>query len=372
MKIALIGPVLPYRGGISQYTQLLRTVLESVNHQILMVSFHRQYPAFLYPGKSDKDPSHIEPLPDVLYLLDPLKPWTWLNASKEIDAFRPDLIVFQWWTTFWALPFYSTIRLLQVDCPIIFIIHNVYPHEKKFYDPFLTHLAFSTSDAFIVHTEREKQRLQSVVHTEHVAVCPLPVFDRFSDEQISRQDARSRLNIPLSRFVLLFFGIIRPYKGLKTLLSALSILRDHGHQPLLFVCGEFWEDFETYNRLIRDLNLTDQVCIDNRFIPDDEANLYFSAADALITPYTGGTQSAAATYGLVYNIPIIASDHVTNGIPIQYHEQVHSFQAGDVNSLALAIEALMNHQQTNEPSKTDGFDHQWKCLVTALERSACN
>lgn len=370
MKIALIGPVYPYRGGIAHYTQELDSVLRARSHQLLLISFKRQYPAFLYPGKTDKDPSPKENLPHAHYLLDPLFPWTWWHTFQTIANFQPDIIALQWWTTFWAIPYWTIGKHLHKKFPLIFMIHNVFPHEKRSWDAVLARLALAVGDSFIVHTQKEKLRLLQVVQTDNIHICLLPIFSRFSNEPLSRKEAKRQLDIPESRFLLLFFGIVRPYKGLMTLLYALKELSQQGYAPLLLICGEFWEDIDKYHQLIDSLQIDDLVQIDNRYIPDQEAHLIFSAADALVTPYTGGTQSAAAVQGLAYNLPVIASDLVATGLPSDNQKNILVFPTGDIQALVKQIEILLRRNNSEEPDSLVQANPGWKCLVDALERSA--
>ena len=141
MKISMIGPVYPYRGGIAHYTALLAQALLQSGHDLQMISFERQYPAFLYPGESDKDPSANAIHIPARYLLDPLYPWTWQRAVREIRAAGPQLVLFHWWSTFWGPAYAALSHTLRRSTPVVFLIHNVFPHEIKPWDRGLASLA---------------------------------------------------------------------------------------------------------------------------------------------------------------------------------------------------------------------------------------
>ena len=138
LTFALIGPVYPYRGGIAHYTTLLARVLRAAQNGVLLVSFKRQYPRWLFPGRSDKDPSQ-QPLTadDPHYWIDSLNPLTWLTAFQRIRRVRPDVLVLQWWTPFWT-PVWLTLLLankLLLGSRVCVICHNVLPHETRPWSP---------------------------------------------------------------------------------------------------------------------------------------------------------------------------------------------------------------------------------------------
>jgi glycosyltransferase involved in cell wall biosynthesis len=162
MKICIVGPVYPYRGGIAHYTSRLAQALERHGHAIQVISFRRQYPALLYPGKTDKDPSSDAIRVPAQYILDPLYPWTWWQAAKLISGAKPDMALFQWWSTFWAPAYFGVARRLS-PVPVAFLIHNVLPHESKPWDASLARLALGQGRGFIVQTARERERLQQLV-----------------------------------------------------------------------------------------------------------------------------------------------------------------------------------------------------------------
>src|SRR5512139_2089006 len=153
-RITLIGPVYPYRGGIALHTTLAARALRERGYRLQVISFRRQYPQWLYPGATDKDQSQERIQTKAEYLLDPLSPATWTRTVKVIAASEPDLVVLQWWTTFWSLPYTVLTRLLKrKGCRVAYIIHNVLPHETRPWDRWLARLALSAAQAHIVHTE---------------------------------------------------------------------------------------------------------------------------------------------------------------------------------------------------------------------------
>jgi glycosyltransferase involved in cell wall biosynthesis len=369
MKITITGPVYPYRGGIAHYTSHLAQKLVSIGHETQVISFKRQYPTWLYPGVSDKDPS-AEPLSvSAEYLLDPIYPWTWLQTTKTIASFKPQIIAIQWWTTFWS-PAFSMLSwmLKKKGMRVVYMIHNVLPHEEKIWDRWLAHIALSAGNGFIVHTQREKERLQKLLPNAKSQVCPIPTYDSLAQSRMSKTKARESLGLPQNKPLLLSFGIVRPYKGLNVLLEALALLVKRNVDFHLLVAGEFWDDKSNYIRQIERLSLAEYIQLEDRYLPDEEVATIFSAADVLVAPYIGGTQSAVASWGLGFGIPLIVSDKVADGISNQKKHLVTVTPSGDHHQLAKAIEELIEGKGEKQPllQTSTKQDSSWDDLIQAL------
>ena len=359
MKIILIGPVYPYRGGIAYVTTHLANTLMAAGHQIKVISFSRQYPGFLYPGKNDKDPSQQPIKIPADYLLDPLYPWTWFNTSKAAAEFQPDLIILTWWTTFWAPAYFALCKLLGKRARIALLIHNAIPHEARFYDRWLTKLVFRRADHYIVLSQRESRRLTEIIPDAAPYLCDLPLHD-ISQTRLSKSEARAALNLPQVKHVLLFFGIVRPYKGLNILLEALAILKQRGKSPYLLIAGEFWEDIKDYEAKIHSLGLLDLVRIDNRYIPNEEVGVFFSAADLFVAPYLDGTQSGAISVAMSQNVPILATDRIAGDLA-----WVSKVPAGDAEALANGIINCLEELETPSQFQSQ-TDNSWSGITELL------
>ncbi len=368
MKISLVGPVYPYRGGIAHFNTLLARALKDNGHHIQMVSFKRQYPNWLYPGKSDKDPSKRPLRVEAEFLLDPFYPWTWYQTAKRILQFQPDMVVIQWWTTFWAVPLAALSSFLKRKSILtVYLIHNVIPHEKKAWDPWLSRFALHHGDAFIVQSQQEKMRLLDLIQDARVSVSELPAFNMFSNNRILKSQARKRLDLPDNIPILLFFGIVRKYKGLKYLLEALDLLRDQGVKTFLVIAGEFWEDKGTYTKQIEDLNLSNLIRIDDRYIPNEEVTLLLSAADLMVAPYIGGTQSGAAKVALGFGLPIIVTDIVAQGISERNKDKIMIVPSADSSALVNAIHNLIENPVPDEVAHHPAAN-DWYTLISDLEK----
>ena len=310
MKVALVGPVYPYRGGIAHYTTMLYRALREHGHDVLMVSFKRQYPRWLYPGRSDKDPSK-KPLivEDAKYWIDSLNPITWFTTFWRIRGYWPDVLVLQWWTTFWS-PVWFTLGILNrlfLQRPLVFICHNVLPHEVRWWDPWLARMVLRWGTRFIVQSEEEQERLLALIPGAQMVVVPHPIYDMFADQRLPKDEARRRLGLPLNVPVLLFFGIVREYKGLKDILAALPEVQARLGEVVLLVAGEFWEDKQPYLETVKRLGIDDSVIIEDRYIPNEEVPLYFSAADMLLAPYRCKTDSGVAQLARGFEMPYVTT-----------------------------------------------------------------
>jgi glycosyltransferase involved in cell wall biosynthesis len=315
MRLTIIGPVYPYRGGIAHYTAEFARALIAAGDEVDILSFRRQYPRWLYPGKSDRDPSRTQFNLKANYLLDPLYPWTWEQGVRSVASYKSQRVVMAWWTTFWG-PAYSYLawRLGHMGLDIVFLIHNTYPHEPHFYDLPLARLTLKQGDRYILQSERERNRLLAMLpNAAPVYLCQLPGHDPFESSHLNKADARRTLGLAPDIPVVLFFGLVRPYKGLRFLLEAAAWLHKE-HIPLqVLVAGEFWENYDDYVRLVAELGLDGNVVMANHYIPDEEVGTYFAAADLFAAPYIDGTQSAALKLAQGYGLPSIVTSAIADG-----------------------------------------------------------
>jgi glycosyltransferase involved in cell wall biosynthesis len=368
LKLVVIGPVYPYRGGIAHYTSLLSHALIKKGHETYIFSFRRQYPSWLYPGKSDKEPSQPLLQIDAKYILDPVYPWSWIKTSKEIINHNPDAILIHWWTTFWGPAIWSLSKLLNRNgIKVIFLIHNVAPHEPLPWDHWIAKCVLALGDAQIVQAANEQKRLNSLLPNAKSVLCPHPVYDQFSQEiRISKIEARKRIRVKQDLPAILFFGIVRPYKGLIYAIKAISLLKADDIPVQLMVAGEFWDDINEYEDQIIELDLSEQIYLFDRYIPNEEVGLFFSAADIFIAPYIDGTQSGSVKIAMGFNLPIVVTDCVSDEILIG-SESVQIIPNSDSQALAEAIREFISSEL---PKKRDRKynDESWQDMITVIEK----
>ena len=343
MKLVLIGPVYPFRGGIAHYTTVLRGELAAHGHDVLLISFRRQYPQWLFPGKTDRDPSaKALPAPGAVYILDLLNPFTWLEAARAIRAFRPQRVVLQWWQAVWA-PAWLTIEAAQKlsRTPVTVICHNVLPHERRFWDRPLARAVLGLADRALAQSASERDDLRSLLPDKPVDVVPHPLYDMLAGQSPDKADARRQLGLEPGCPVLLFFGFVREYKGLDYLLAALpAVLAEHADARLV-VAGEFWNNRAAYEAQIKGLGVAGQVSLVDRYIPNEEVPVYFAAADLVTLPYASATQSGVLQMALGFDRPVIASRVGGLADVVEAGDDVTLVEPRDAAALARAINAFL-------------------------------
>lgn len=371
MRFALVGPAHPYRGGISHYNSLLAERLALASHEVLLVNFARQYPRFLFPGRTQEDESEDAIRAESERLLDPLSPASWRRAADRIASFEPGLALFQWWHPFFG-PAYASVanRLLKRSgVRSAFICHNVRPHERSLVDRFVTRRAFRSSSGFLIHAESDRAALEALRPGAPVAVNPHPTYDVFRrGEAVDRATARARLGLGPEKTVL-FFGNVRPYKGVPHLVDAMALVRRRIDCRLLLV-GEFYFDKAAILRRIEEKGLSPHVTVVDRYVPNEDVKLWFGACDAVCLPYVSATQSGIAQIAFAFERPVIATD--AGGLPEAVaHERTGLVcRAGDPRSLAAAIVRYFE-ERLEAPFvrsiRRESARFSWERLVAAVE-----
>lgn len=373
MKIVLIGPVPPYRGGIAHFTQALAENIVKEGHEVLTVSYRKQYPGWLYPGKSDKDFSQETKITDVVFSFSPLNYLDWKKTLQVIRNYQPDLVIYPWWVTFWA-PATSWLlgKLKDLGIPTRVLVHNALPHEGGWIDTMLTKCALKDARDFVTMTEKEAERLRTVVHkTSIIETSAHPVYTQFPLSGLSKVEVRKKLGLPIDAPIVLFFGFVRPYKGLSVLLDAIAILSNKGVKNHLIIAGEFWDDQATYENQIAELGIQDRVMIRAGYIPDSEAGSYFEAADCFVAPYVEGTQSGSIKQAMGYGLPLVVTDIIADPMIRENASGSIVVSAGDSEALANGIQQLdSNVQNSYQGPKT--YQTSWSQFVNDLLRDTSN
>jgi glycosyltransferase involved in cell wall biosynthesis len=307
MKICLIGPTYPFRGGISHYTTLLYRHLKK-RHEVHFFAFTRQYPKWLFPGESDKDRSS-SPIreDDVEHILDSLNPITWLQVFLRIKRVNPELVIFPWWVSFWAPQFWTIITLTKIftRAQILFICHNVVEHESKTFDKICTRFVLKKGDYFIVHSGEDLENLKRIIPDAHIKQSFHPTYEVFHSGTISKEQAQKQLNIKGN--IILFFGFVRPYKGVNYLIEAMPMILKHRDLTLLIV-GEFWKGEAEYRKQIEELGVAENIKIVNRYVPNEEVSVYFAASDLVVLPYVSATGSGIVQAAFGCHKPVISTN----------------------------------------------------------------
>jgi len=189
MKVSLVGPAFPYRGGIAHFNSNLAREFAK-EHNVQIVNFTRLYPSFMFPGRTQYDESDSPLRVDSERIIDCLNPVTWFRAGRAISRFAPDLIVFQWWQPFFGPAVRTVTDASRSHNPVIFLCHNVLPHESSVFDRVLTEIGFAGADAFLVQSGEDGENLRRLRKEPVMAVSPHPIYDFFDGKRFDRESAR--------------------------------------------------------------------------------------------------------------------------------------------------------------------------------------
>ncbi len=304
-RFCLIGPTYPFRGGIAHYTTLLAQHLQA-QEETLLISFTQQYPRWLFPGRSDRDPSEQPLQAKVEYLLDPLNPFSWRRTLKRIEQWQPDVVVIPWWVPFWT-PLWAYlgrgIKRMANRPSLLFICHNVLPHEGSLIDKTAVRLALAAGNGYIVHAQTDAEKLQQIFPNPKIKITPLPTFAPV----LTNTNVNLPVSIPTDRPLLLFCGFVRPYKGLDILLDALPAVL--AERPVhLLVAGEFWSSAKPYQDQVTQYGLQDSVTLYNHYLTNEELSACIAQAEVVVLPYRSATQSAVIQAAFGQETPVITTN----------------------------------------------------------------
>ena len=309
MKITILGPAHPYRGGLASIMEIMARTFQRRGDEVDIKTFTLQYPSLLFPGESQ---TVATPPPADLRIcrcVNTMNPLNWVRVGRRIRRERPDFVLMKYWTPFMAPCFGTIARIARGNghTKVLCQIDNVEPHEHHLTDKPFNRYYLHSVDGFVYMSEQVHSELRA--YSDAPALfSPHPLFENFG-ERVERSEACVRLGLdPANRYVL-FFGLIRDYKGLDLLLDAWAQLRRAGRTEgrRLIVAGEFYTAREPYLNRIADNGLQDEVLLHDRFIPDDDVNYYFSAADFVVQPYKTATQSGVTQIAYQFCVPMVVT-----------------------------------------------------------------
>ncbi len=336
MKIVIVGTLPPFRGGIAHFNYTLAKYLAK-RHEVTGINFTTQYPNFLFPGKTQFEKSADGSEMRQRRLLSSVNPLSWFRTANAIASLNPDLIIFKYWMPFFAPAFGTVVKWVKrkMDVKILVICDNVIPHENRPFDDKLTRYFFDHVDHFIVMSEVVKEDLLSLYPRAHYTYSPHPVYNIFGDS-IDMNKARKILGIESER-VILYFGLIRKYKGLDLLIRAASVLKNKLENFTILIAGECYEDAGKYQALVKENKLETIVNLKLQFIPDKDVAVYFSAADIVVLPYRSATQSGIVQIAYHFNRPVVVTN--VGGLPeiVPYGDVGYVVEVDNPKAIAAAL-----------------------------------
>ncbi|MBQ4532027.1 MAG: glycosyltransferase family 4 protein [Alistipes sp.] len=311
MKIVILGPAYPYRGGLASIMHTMAREYQQRGHEVKIYTFSVQYPSILFPGKTQ----YVDgPAPADLHIervMNTVNPLNWISLGLRLKRERPDMVLMKYWTPFMAPCFGTIARIARTNgvTKVVCQIDNVEPHESHIIDKPCNYYYLRGVDGFVYMSEQVHRELKS--YTSAPAIfSPHPMFENFGTA-IDRTEACRRIGVDAEQDYTLFFGLIRDYKGLDMLLRAWAKWMPDGRK--LLVAGEFYTSRESYVALIDELGLKDRVVLHDRFIADEDVCCYFSVADSLVLPYRSATQSGVTQIAYNFSLPMLVTN--VGGLP---------------------------------------------------------
>lgn len=356
MRIAYLSTFYPFRGGIAQFNASLYRAFEK-NHEIKAFTFTRQYPDFLFPGKTQMvtNDEKADAIPSV-QKLDSINPFSYLSTARAIKQYAPDLLIMKYWMSFFGPSLGTVAKMMPEKTKVITILDNVIPHEKRFFDVPFTRYFLKQNDGFVAMSETVKNDLLTFIPNAKHIKREHPLYNHFGSKP-EQSDARARLKIHPDKKTLLFFGFIRDYKGLDILIDAFGTLDDSFQ---LVIAGEPYGSFDKYLDQINRLKNKDNVYVFNDYISDDQVPGFFAASDVCVLPYKSATQSGITSIAYHFNVPLIATD--VGGLK----ESIHHMKTGivvDKPTVELTANAINQYFRGNLQS---GFHAEIELLKEEL------
>lgn len=371
MKVIILGPAWPYRGGIAAFNERLARQYQAEGHEVEVVTFTLQYPSFLFPGTTQYS---TDPAPKGLKItrkLNSINPFSWLSTGRYIRRQRPDLVLSAFWLPFMAPAMGTALRRAKrKGMRRISILHNLIPHEHRPGDKLFSRYFVGSNDAFITLSRSVLDDL-NVFDPKGLkprTFSPHPLYDHYG-ATLGRKEALDLIGLRENQRYVLFFGFIREYKGLDLLLDAMADERMEKLGVKLIVAGEFYGDPKPYQEQISRHDIGDRVVLHTEFIPDHEVNRYFCAADLVVQPYKNATQSGVSQIAYHFEKPMVVTN--VGGLP----EIVPDGKAGfvvkpDSQEIANAIVRYFEEdwqQRLTEGVREEKKKYAWDKMTAAIE-----
>jgi glycosyltransferase involved in cell wall biosynthesis len=276
-------------------------------HNLQLINYSTQYPKLLFPGRTQYK-TDVDDYPKSEQILSTINPFTWKKTVNRIIGFQPDIVIVHYWMPFFApaLRKISVLLKKNTDVKIIVICHNLIPHEKHGFNKFFTKYFINKIDRFVVMSESVKSDLLNIIPNAKFKLTSHPIYNIFG-KTIDKDIARKTLGIK-AKNVILYFGLIREYKGLDILLNSIPKIKQDLNDFIVIVAGECYEKTEKYYAIVENLKIQDSVDLRLKFIPDNKVAQYFSATDVIALPYRTATQSGITQIAYNFNRPVIVSD----------------------------------------------------------------
>ena len=310
MKIIVLGTAWPYRGGLATFNERLARQFMSEGHEVEVWTFTLQYPSFLFPGKTQYT---NEPAPKDLMIrreLNSCNPFSWIRVGKAVRKAAPDLLICCYWMSFFAPSYGLVSKIAQRNgkTKCVALVHNMVPHEPSMLDKLFAPYFVKRQNGFVALSESVVKDIDKLDKAgKPKSFSPHPIYDHYG-ERMTKEEACKALGLDGKKDYMLFFGLVRAYKGLDLLLDAFGKVKNELPNLQLIIAGEFYEDEDKYRSQIADLGLTERVIVRNEFVPDGDLRKYFGAADLIVQPYKTATQSGVTQVAFHFEKPMLVTN----------------------------------------------------------------
>ena len=346
MHIVILGTAYPFRGGLATFNERLARQLQAEGHTVEVITFTLQYPSFLFPGKTqystEKAPTDLR----ISQQVHSCNPFNWIKVGRRIRKMQPDMLITCYWMAFFA-PCYGMIqRIVQRNgkTRCIALVHNMIPHEPSILDKLFAPFFVRHTDGFVALSESVVQDINRFDHgTKPKTSYPHPIYDHYG-ERMSKEEACQALHLNPENQYMLFFGLVRAYKGLDLLLDAFGKVKDQLPNLQLIIAGEFYEDEDKYRAQIANNGLTNRVIIKNEFIADADLRKYFGAADLIVQPYKSATQSGVTQVAFHFEKPMLVTNVGGLGEIVHDHKMGYAVEP-NAEAIAQALTDYYTHNR---------------------------
>ncbi len=369
MKVTLVGTAYPFRGGIAVFIERLARAFQQNKDEVRIATFTLQYPKILFPGETQYSASPKPTDLNITQEVNSINPFNWIKVGNKIRKEKPDLVIFKYWIPFMGPSLGTIARRIRKNkhTKVIVVVDNIIPHEKRFGDDALNKYFVKSVDAFVAMSQSVLDDLKTFDDVKPKILSPHPLYDNFGAAK-SRKAALATLNLDANYNYMLFFGIIRQYKGLDILLKAFADQRLNNGKNKLIVAGEFYEDNSVYMELIEKHQLHDSVILATKYIPDEEVVNYFCAADIIVQPYKHATQSGVTQIAYHFEKPMLVTD--VGGLKeIVPHNKVGYVTNPNEQEVADALVDFYSNNRANEfiaGVKDEKQKYTWQTMIDSI------
>ncbi|MCO5232412.1 MAG: glycosyltransferase family 4 protein [Chitinophagales bacterium] len=373
MKVAILGTAYPFRGGLAAYNERMAKEMLVQGDQVKIYTFSLQYPAFLFPGTSQYSSLPAPKDLDIEVCVNSINPFNWIKTGLKIRKWKPDILIVKFWLPFMAPCLGTICKIVRTNkhTKVIAVLDNIIPHEHRIGDKLFTQYFVNSVDGFIAMSNSVYNDINYFDNKKQRLLYPHPLYDNYGSI-IDKSEAKKQLGLDIHTNYLLFFGLIRDYKGLDILLKAFALLKNKLSNTKLIIAGDYYANKEEYEQLFDTLKIKQDLELHTQFIPDDEVNKFFCAADVVVQPYKTATQSGVTQICYHFNKPMIVTN--VGGLPeIVPHNKVGLVV--EPNEIAVADAILQFYQEAKEIEFINNIliekeKYSWNTLCTKIKQLA--